>query len=418
MDVREARRRSGVVCMWGLVCTVAAAFSLFGCSGMDSQTEDASEVVNKQPAEQSSQVQPEQTPEVNLISSYTVTEANAYSDELSVVVTEELGPCLVNTDGEVVAELPTDRVSNFYDGFAVAALESESCDSIINAKGQVVWSLDEDADSFIEQYLGDYTVESTVIALSYKNAFYGCVPVGFEVDSFAFSGFAYCIIDGNGSLLMEPRFQESSAPSTNGPHFIGDDYVYDILDREINELDDDKLSDLIGEVENQNYFDLHDGLKYEETIGGDKEKLVNASGETVIDLSEYDVYNAPEFEDGYALLGIYNEEHSPYITMIDTSGAFLFEPIRNPYYTGNNIPWSAFGEGKFFFKTDEETNRRVDNGMFIGPDGETVGDVRGDNATRFSGGLAWIDAGENGSYICIDDSGNPVFGFEPEPIEG
>lgn len=417
MNEREARCRSRMVCMWGLACAVVAVLSLFGCSSADSQTQNVSEAVGSQPAEQPLQPQKTETPKVNLISSYTVTEANAYSDGLSAVVTEELGPCLVDTDGEVVAELPTDRVSNFYDGFAVAAVESESCDSIINAKGQVVWSLDEDADSIIEQYLGDYTVESTVIALSYKNAFYGCVPVGFEVDSFDFSGFAYGIIDGNGSLLMEPRFQESSAPSTIGPHFIGDGFVYDFLDREVNELGDGKLSDLIEEVENQNYFDLHDGLKYEQTIGGGKEKLVNASGETVIDLSEYDVYNAPEFEDGYALLGIYNEERSPYITMIDTSGTFLFEPMRNPYYTGNNIPWSAFGEGKFFFKTDEETNRKVDNGMFIGSDGEPVGDVRGDNASRFSEGLAWIDAGENGSYICIDDSGNPVFGFESEPIE-
>ncbi len=401
-----------------LVCLVSLAvfitLLLTGCSAKSESPTSADDVVQ---SEQTQTDNEEETSTNNLISNYTVTEANAYSDGLSVVVTKELGPCLVTTEGEVVSELPTDKVSNYHDGFAAAALGADECDAILDSNGNIVWELDSDIEAISAEYFDGYEVTDVGVSYSVNDPFYGCLPIWFTVDSFDFTGFAFGILGVDGSWLMEPRFQEDKAPSSAETYFVGEDYIYNFLTREVVEIGDDSLSDSIASVQRQNYTLLHDGMMYEETLAGEDERLVNASGETVLDLSEYNLYSSPAFVDGYALLCLYNDEHSPYITMIDTEGNFLFDPIRNPYYTGTVIPWGEFAEGKFFLVTDAETDKNVDNGMFIGSNGEPVGTIRGNNATCFNGGLAWIDAGYDDSFICINDSGEPMFGFEAEPLD-
>lgn len=411
------RERWSVLPMTGLMfLMIAFALLLAGCSASTTSSESS---ISADSVVQSEKEQAEGEEEIstdNLISNYTVTEANEYSDGLCVVVTKELGPCLVNTEGKVVSELPTEEVSNYYDGFAAAALGSEGCDAILDSNGDVVWTLDSNIEAISAGYFDGYEVTNAVVSYGVENPFYGCLPIQFTVDSFDFTGFAYGIMGVDGRWLMEPRFQEDGAPRCEESYFIGEDYIYNFLTREVVEMGDASTSESIESVYRQNYTALHDGMMFEDSMTGDNEHFVNVSGETVLDLSGYSIYSFPEFVDGYALLGLYNDERSPYITVIDTAGNFLFSPIRNPYYTGTVVPWGEFAEGKFFLKTDAETDQKVDNGMFIGLDGKAIGTVRGDNATCFNGGLAWIDAGVDDSYICINDSGEPMFGFEAEPL--
>ena len=102
---------------------------------------------------------------------------------------------------------------------------------------------------------------------------------------------------------------------------------------------------------------IHEGLSFQDyrTTPG----FYIMTGEMVIDLSNYNIVSYlpdPEFNEGYALLEIENEQESRYYTIIDLHGNEMFAPkkaiehgaLRCGYYWADGVGYmDVYGEPAF-----------------------------------------------------------------------
>jgi len=73
-----------------------------------------------------------------------------------------------------------------------------------------------------------------------------------------------------------------------------------------------------------------EGLIYIGTKKGNDARIIDTQGNEIADLRQYQIYGAwiTRFQDGYAPVTIKGADNLVYLTIIDASGAFTFEPIK------------------------------------------------------------------------------------------
>ena len=140
----------------------------------------------------------------------------------------------------------------------------------------------------------------------------------------------------------------------------------------------------------------YSGLVYNKNSGG----FCNTAGDLVIDLSEYDLRDDPEFHNGYCVLNIENKQSSSYFTVIDPSGNRMFEPKKEVTHE------EFVSDGLLRVKDDDEI-------YFLDMQGEVaVGPLEYENAESYSDGLCLVSsqnlAINRTTYAYLDQSGNRV----------
>lgn len=262
----------------------------------------------------------------------------------------------INKQGQKIYELPksTDWGDHTADFTATDFIKGVSIldeNTLINNKGEVVWSVGDDGWNYADNKFGEGNTKT--IKLSDGDYFSGYTFVKFYIDSFAETGIYCGVLNPDGSWRMEPIKVEDGFHSSQFFEGIRYDFitqdengyyqVYNTYFIEENRVEESKSEDIptIEEAKsykssrNKYYCDRHDGLMY----SNDSVGFEDFSNKVVLDLSRYarieysinDYTGYPDypvFNDGYAVLDVYNQDKSKYMTVIDKKGEQLFEPIK------------------------------------------------------------------------------------------
>jgi len=266
--------------------------------------------------------------------------------------------CCCDKEGNILFVLDANSLPTTCFANGVAVVDG---DKIIDKQGNIVWSAKKDGVNFIKNAWGEDSVaniefymypqtESYYYPMSDFHSFidhitlpeyYGYVVMKAAVDSYEFTADLLGIIDYNGKWVIDPqkdRYDFASDDPVNGKNgiILIDNFFYNMVTNEKYYVDDyygaidkETLSFIM-----KNYFAEHNGLMYmeksldsysnEETR---KAGFYNSEFKLKIDLSKYSkIYNNPEFNDGYAILDLANEQGSWYYTVIDTNGNEMFKP--------------------------------------------------------------------------------------------
>lgn len=312
---------------------------------------------------------------------------------------------ILSSDG-TMAESPSCAISNFYSGAALAHVgmdDSDYADSIIDPKGNVIWSIRKEGAEAAKQYFPKEEVTKVQSPFCVdKDTYHGYFPVEFSIDSFDYTGSSIGILNAKGEWIVEPTAQSRSVSCDLADYFIAaDTFIFDYASDKATYFDgnantdsdiEEKRQRLIDNLTEKGYLAEHDGLIY-------KNSLQNAAGfydehgNLIIDLSKYNLADSPEFTDGYALLAIHNQQRSSYLTIIDTSGKEMFKPLKDNGH-------GDLSEGIFFMEDEN-------GGYFMNVNGEKVGNLTGENHLPCHDGRAWIETADG--WVCIDSQGNKVF---------
>ncbi|MCL1805269.1 MAG: hypothetical protein FWG28_04615 [Clostridiales bacterium] len=153
--------------------------------------------------------------------------------------------------------------------------------------------------------------------------------------------------------------------------------------------------------------------------GRDVQGFFDIEGNQVIDLSEYTIGSnfRPEFSDGYCLLLLRNPQGSPYYTIIDRTGNFMFEPRLYDDYSNSSSRdiTFAFNCGVLVITTSSHSNYTNYNTTIMDIYGETIAELN--EPITFIEDIARIDttgfnynAGASyGEVYYIDKMGNRLF---------
>lgn len=347
-----------------------------------------------------------------------IASCEVFSDSAAwVIVKEGTSEYLIDTEGNIILD-PEDldyklgyyNTTNFYDGTALAYIAypdakdttntvNKYANSIIDKQGNIIWSVEKEGWEEAEKYFTDTEVTgvSGITALEY--GYYGYMAVEYKVDSYDYTGSYVGILDSDGKWVVEPN-KPCEDIGFDGPfknsekYCVTSAFAVDYETGEVIMLEEGADPGTVADaIETEKFFADHNGLIFD--LGpNDQDGFYDQSGNFVIDLyamgarSEED----PVFVDGYAIIELENEQESRYLTVIDTAGNQMFDPIKN---TGHG----ALSEGKFFWE---------EGGCYLDVNGNQVGDVTGIQGMTFNDGRAWICT-EDQEWVCIDDQGNIVF---------
>lgn len=383
----------------------------------------------------------------------------------------------INTEGEVKFTIDPDDIESKWGGWVsynyhtyfnqgVAIVSTDTKQQLINTEGEVVWDAAKEGMDYAVERWGEQGILGIVIgnqndgntmsqeealgdvSTNKEKAFSGYALVQFDVDTFDYTGKAFGILAPDGSWQLEPfetdRYNVEYSPEWAYLYYNndGDDYntSYTYVNIETGETvlgnsyplpDQVKVWQRVYNCKNQ------DGLDFDT----DKKAFVDASGNVVIDCSQYtftaekygkfDISNSnyiPAFHDGYAVLAVYNEDKAPYYFAIDKEGNRQFEPKRfadnftfdesMSFYISEDVltcgcftlgpqywyteGWHADEEGyiRYFDHTGKEPEALKDLDLaFLGP---------------FSDGIAavtlYTDSSKTTERMCyIDHDGNELF---------
>lgn len=309
--------------------------------------------------------------------------------------------CCIDTQGNVAFELPAgiDESDDFeLTGFAdgVALVNNEA---LVNTQGQAVWSVDGDGWVVAEELFGEGNTQD--IGMMDGGYFMGVAFVWFSIDTFEETATYYGILGSDGNWIQEPT------KDLKMPEYIGEglyhlktpdetgyynDYAFFSPKAKKVTKDRDEAYSWSDEYIEENYS----GLVYDEKSGG----FCNTAGDLVLDLSEYDLRDDPEFHNGYCVLNIKNKQSSSYFTVIDPSGNRMFEPKKEVIHE------EFVSDGLLRVKDDDEI-------YFLDMQGEVaVGPLDYESAESYSGGLCLVSsqnlAINRTTYAYLDQSGNRV----------
>jgi hypothetical protein len=309
--------------------------------------------------------------------------------------------CCIDTQGNVAFELPAGidesddfELTDFADGVALVNNEA-----LINTQGQAVWSVDGDGWVLAEELFGEGNTQD--IGIMDGGYFMGVAFVWFSIDTFEETATYYGILGSDGNWIQEPT------KDLKMPEYIGEglyhlktpdetgyynDYAFFSPKSKKVTKDRDEAYSWSDEYIEENYS----GLVYNKNSGG----FCNTAGDLVIDLSEYDLRDDPEFHNGYCVLNIENKQSSSYFTVIDPSGNRMFEPKKEVTHE------EFVSDGLLRVKDDDEI-------YFLDMQGEVaVGPLEYENAESYSDGLCLVSsqnlAINRTTYAYLDQSGNRV----------
>lgn len=309
--------------------------------------------------------------------------------------------CCIDTQGNVAFELPVGidegdkfELTGFADGVALVNNEA-----MVNTQGQAVWSVDGDGWALAEELFGEGNTQD--VGMTDGGYFMGVAFVWFSVDTFEETATYYGILGSDGNWIQEPT------KDLKEPEYIGEgvyhlktpdetgyynDYTFFSPKAKKVSSDRDEAYSWSDDYIEENYS----GLVYDEKSGG----FCNTAGELVIDLSEYNLRDDPEFHNGYCVLNIKNEQSSWYFTVIDPSGNRMFEPKKEVTHE------EFVSDGLLRVKDDDEI-------YFLDMQGEVaVGPIQYESAESYSDGLCLVSsknlAINRTTYAYLDQSGNRV----------
>ena len=289
--------------------------------------------------------------------------------------------CCIDTQGNVAFELPVGidegdkfELTGFADGVALVNNEA-----MVNTQGQAVWSVDGDGWALAEELFGEGNTQD--VGMTDGGYFMGVAFVWFSVDTFEETATYYGILGSDGNWIQEPT------KDLKEPEYIGEgvyhlktpdetgyynDYTFFSPKAKKVSSDRDEAYSWSDDYIEENYS----GLVYDEKSGG----FCNTAGELVIDLSEYNLRDDPEFHNGYCVLNIKNEQSSWYFTVIDPSGNRMFEPKKEVTHE------EFVSDGLLRVKDDDEI-------YFLDMQGEVpVGPILIESAESYSVGLCLLSS--------------------------
>lgn len=359
------------------------------------------------------------------------TEANDFSEGLAWVQISEFSDtgvwlnsqnACINKVGEIIYSTPQstewiDHIADFEPTPFVNGVSIVDENTLINNKGEFVWTVDNNGWSYADKKFGKGTAKS--IKLYDGGNFTGYAFVRFFVDSYNETA-NYCgVLNPDGSWRMEPFLVKDEVSfaydglygyrTTDETGYFNSSGLYDCNNNTfIKDIDltDTEVSNKLSSRQKKYNFSLHNNMMY----NSEKKVFEDFAGNTVIDLSEYyeidakidsgtGYYSSPSFNNGYCVLNVRNKQRQKYMTVINTSGEQLFEPIRCSRYE------NTVSDGLLLAENDdgEDVYLNMRGEVVIKPDG---------SGKSFSDGYAVIskkyDAADMYIYNYIDTEGNTV----------
>ncbi len=332
-------------------------------------------------------------------------DAQAYHDGV-VWVQYDIGDtkqwCCCDKTGEILFWLdplftPT---THFANGIAIVDKSM-----IVNKKGEVIWSIWQEGLSAGEKIWGQGSIESIDIVNWSGEEFYGYTMVRFDVECYDYSGEMTGVLNEDGSWRLEPISELNPAQYISGGwyylHSSEGEIYYDLITNTfVAPWDENVGANFMFRFADHN--DLVFQSKYDEFGRWTGDGFYDATGNKVIDLSRYIIDKKsgdPEFNDGYAMLEIRNEQGSSYYTIIDTTGKEMFAPRKRVSHRGLSC-------GLYWVIGDT-----VVDGQYYNVYGEPAFDLDCKNGSPFSEGMAFASVKIDGEYSFhfINTEGEIVF---------
>ena len=328
-------------------------------------------------------------------------------------------------------------VSPYCEGVSLVWVKGTDTARLLDKKGEVIWSVENDGLAKAEELYGADAVNSVDVQMPLQyyareswsdEVWHGYTVVEFDVDSFEYTGVLAGLLGPDGTWKIEPpTLEEASVHADNrhedlGTHGYGDSGSYERYSVSLNHRG--ILIYRTGEVLPYTGYDQNgfEGISYggrwrdeidfaEEMIAHQNRRYVgagrfeDAAGNTILELGDNFPLYSGGFFDGpiqedsfvdseYCIVYLENSGGGKYFTVIDGQGNCMFDPMRSGYE-------GLLRGGVFFHRAEGE-----ETGRYYTIEGNPLGEMRGETGTPFYEGRAWIRA--EGYWRCIDEKGDVV----------
>ena len=343
---------------------------------------------------------------------------------------------LINTEGEVVFTAPIELLKDIYLYSSTPVLKAHvtsisnglcllvGLDNsyLINTKGEILWTLMDNALPEGQRIFGNDAVKSVNVYMGSRPVFLGSIPdttidalyiwnngrsfngyfgVEYTIESFDANGIYYGVVGPDGSWMIEPSLDttdiincfNSSLAYFSIENSVGETKYYNIdTGEETSREEDVKLWEL------DSYCKEHDGLAFCKVDGN--YAFVNNEGDVIIDLSPYDIYLSSYvdryvFHDGYCAFQAYNNTGTLYLIVIDKEGNRVMTPVEG-------------SEAWTFMDVSEDQIAIIGHQYFKDLEGNDIGNEY-EEIYPYSCGLSLVKGSYPTKYLFIDVNDNNVF---------
>lgn len=411
-----------------LICLVILSCALCGC-----QKTPPKEEIGDKSAQSSIEAEEKST---NIIDCSLIDEVTDFSDGVAWVTDSKNGiedKYLIDKNG--VIQLALDKstyvdISHYVNGKALAYASNGAYNytnptrvvAIVDKKGNTTWSLEVDAKKKAEALYGEDAVENVFALGLSDDKWGGYLIIGFDVDTFEYTGTLYGVIDANGNWIIEPPVLENAPEQITNKQYDNvdyGDYYLSIPNQAVLIYQDARVIPLPAEdttknsKERKNETSKIEQILQEVNAADHHERLyqgygefTDGSGKVVLDINSMplyapkDAYAAVDLESAFAyseycIVYLGNKGGGKYFTVIDVNGKQMFEPKKAGTL-------GVLGETAFYYQPDKDAD-----GYYLTVNGGKLGSVTGLNGTRFCENRAWIKV--DGVWRCIDESGEFAF---------
>lgn len=360
---------------------------------------------------------------------------------------------------------PESITTNFSHG--VGFLRDKNDEILVNTKGEVVWSLQEDGWSEAERLFGKEGVEEIRVYVDTRDDdsqfFNGYLVVEMDYNTFEGSGTARGILKPDGTWLIAPQDIEIQMSvwcniaalfyTVGNESYYKDEKaiqldtgeIYDVRETTYDANGDsvpgeEPLNGLFmvysGQLKQSN-FDVTDeyGRDYTarayvnrwkaayerskaENLLYDRENqvFVDENWDTVVDLSEYIINNDKRFwfKNGYCYLNVENPDGAEYYTVIDKKGNRVFEPQKNKeawssaYVTDDRFLQTEAMQPEYYAFAESSANEEEGAYYIDLATGQPIETIHYPVMYPYVDGIALVkDSNEH--YLFIDKEGEDLF---------
>ena len=213
-----------------LICLIILGCALCGC-----QKTPPKEEIGDKSAQSGIEAEEKST---NIIDCSLIDEVTDFSDGVAWVTDSKNGiedKYLIDKNG--VIQLALDKstyvdISHYVNGKALAYASNGAYNytnptrvvAIVDKKGNTTWSLEVDAKKKAEALYGEDVVENVFALGLSDDKWGGYLIIGFDVDTFKYTGTLYGVIDANGNWIIEPPVLENAPEQITNKQYDNVDY--------------------------------------------------------------------------------------------------------------------------------------------------------------------------------------------------